>query len=100
MPEHNQATTRFEWDDAKARENLLKHGVGFEEASTVFNDPLSVTRPDPDHSDAENRFIDIGVSNMNQLLVVVYTERGPRIRLISARRATANERQKYEESII
>jgi uncharacterized DUF497 family protein len=89
--------TLFEWDRRKAKANLRKHGVSFEEAQTVFTDPLSMTLPDPDHSEDEERFIDIGMSDNRRVLVVVYTERGRRIRLISARKATPVERKQYEE---
>ena len=88
---------QFEWDDLKARKNLAKHGVSFEEASTVFGDPLSLTIPDPDHSRAENRFVILGSSHLGLLLVVIHTERGDNIRIISARRATLRERRSYEE---
>ncbi|MCI0696972.1 BrnT family toxin [candidate division KSB1 bacterium] len=90
----------FEWDENKAEENLRKHGVSFDEAETVFDDPLSITISDPDHSIGEERFIDIGESNKRRILVVVYTERGKKTRLISARRATRAERKKYEEETI
>jgi uncharacterized DUF497 family protein len=89
----------FEWDSAKADANFAKHGVTFAEATTVFGDPLSITIRDPDHSWAEQRFVDIGLSHPDRLLVVAYTERGNRIRIISARRATRAERKKYEEAI-
>ena len=89
---------RFEWDDSKAESNLRAHGVSFREATTVFGDSMSITISDPDHSAAEMRFIDIGVSHLERLLVVSYTERGNRIRLISARRATRHERRQYEEA--
>jgi hypothetical protein len=89
--------TLFEWDRHRAETNLRKHGVSFEEAQTVFTDPLSITLPDPDHSEDEERFIDIGTSDNRRVLVVVYTERGQRIRLISARKATPVERKQYEE---
>jgi uncharacterized protein len=88
----------FEWDRAKAELNLKEHGVSFEEATTVFRDPLSITISDPDHSGSEDRFIDIGMSHNMQLLVVSYTERQDRIRIISARRATRAERKNYEET--
>ena len=87
----------FEWDEDKARENLRKHKVSFDEAKTVFLDPFSVTIPDPDHSIDEERFVDIGTSVNGRVLVVVYTERGANIRLISCRKATSSERRKYEE---
>ena len=88
----------FEWDDDKARSNLAKHGVSFEESATVFADPLSLTIPDPTHSQAENRFVIIGSSYQGKLLVVVHTERGDNIRVISARRASKRERKTYEEA--
>jgi uncharacterized DUF497 family protein len=87
----------FEWDENKGKSNVLKHGVSFEEASTVFADPLSLTIPDPAHSRAEERFIIIGNSHRGKLLIVVHTERGDNIRIISARRATRAERRTYEE---
>ena len=65
----------FEWHEEKAQQNLKKHGISFEEAKTVFNDPLSITIADSQHSDDEERYIDIGLSNRGQLLIVVYTER-------------------------
>src|SRR5208337_2582003 len=89
---------RFEWDNPKAESNLRAHGVSFREATTVFGDPLPITISDPDHSAAEMRFIDIGVSHLGRLLVVSYAERGNRIRLISARLAARNERRQYEEA--
>jgi uncharacterized DUF497 family protein len=87
----------FEWDPDKAEANFAKHGVTFAEATTVFGDPLSITIRDPGHSWAEQRFVDVGVSHAGRLLVVSYTERGVRIRIISAREATRAERTKYEE---
>lgn len=87
----------FERDQGKADTNLKKHRVGFEEAESVFYDPLSITIPDPDHSIDEQRFIDIGTSEYNRLLIVVYTERKHLIRIISVRRATSAERKKYEK---
>jgi uncharacterized DUF497 family protein len=87
----------FEWDESKAIENFRKHGVSFDEAKTVLLDPLSMTIPDPDHSNDEDRFIDIGRSIDDQILVVVYTERRKTIRLISCRKATSSERKSYEE---
>jgi hypothetical protein len=89
----------FEWDEEKAEINVRKHKVGFEEAKTVFGDPFSITMDDPDHSREEQRFIDIGKSISGKLLVVVYTERGNKIRIISCRKATPAERKKYEEQI-
>ena len=89
---------RFEWDNRKAESNLRAHGVSFREATTVFADPLSITIADPDHSATEMRFVDIGLSHLGRLLVVSYTERGSRIRIISVRFATRNERRQYEET--
>jgi uncharacterized DUF497 family protein len=85
-------------DSNKAKSNLGKHGISFEEASTIFGDPRSLTIPDPMHSDLENRFITLGTSHRGQLLVVVHTERGDNIRIISARVASGRERRGYEES--
>ncbi len=87
-----------EWDPNKARINQRKHGVTFEEASTVFTDPLSLTIPDPLHSEIEERFIIIGQSMRQRLLVVVHTDRKDTIRIISARVANAHERKTYEET--
>jgi uncharacterized protein len=87
----------FEWDSEKAQANLKKHRVGFEEASTVFADPMSITIQDPDHSHGEARFLDIGLSRAGRLLVVAYTERGNRIRVINARPATRREKDAYED---
>lgn len=86
----------FEWDPEKAEENLRRHGVPFTEAMTVFGDPLEVTIPDPDHSEGEFRFLSLGRSEADRLLVVSYTERDSRVRLISAREATPKERRDYE----
>jgi hypothetical protein len=86
-----------EWQREKADANLRKHGVSFAEASTVFADPLSVLIPDPDHSAEEQRYLVLGLSNRRRLLVVAFTERLPRTRLISARPATGRERKQYEE---
>ncbi len=87
----------FEWDPEKARSNLLKHDVSFEEAQTVFFDPSSITIPDPDHSIDEARFIINGFSVRQRNLVVVHTDRDGRIRIISARPANRRERAKYEQ---
>jgi uncharacterized DUF497 family protein len=87
---------RFVWDQRKADLNLRKHGVSFQEATSVFADTLSITIPDPDHSASETRFLDLGLSHRNRLLVVSYTERGKIIRIISARRASPSERKDYE----
>lgn len=87
----------FEWDGRKATANRRKHSVGFDEAATAFGDPLAITIPDPDHSNDEDRFVLIGESVRGRLLVVVHTERGDNLRLISARLATASERRTYEQ---
>jgi uncharacterized DUF497 family protein len=87
----------FEWDEKKADENLRKHGVSFDEAKTVFNDPFSLTIYDPDHSSNEQRYVDIGLSLKGRLIVVSYCERGDTIRLISSRKATRKEQRGYEE---
>ncbi len=89
----------FEWDPLKARSNLAKHRVGFEEASTVFGDPLSLTIPDPEHSRTEKRYVTMGIAFTGKLLVVVHTDRGNNIRIISARRASRRERKSYEKGI-
>jgi uncharacterized protein len=87
----------FEWDPAKARQNRRKHRVSFEEAATVFGDPLALTYPDPDHSVSERRFITIGVSSTNRVLIVAHTDRDENVRIISARKTTQLERKQYEE---
>lgn len=87
----------FEWNPAKARKNLHKHGVSFEEASIVFYDPLAATGADPDHSEEEVRAVTFGMSTLGRLLVVAHAERGDAIRIISARVATTHERRIYEE---
>ena len=88
---------RFLWDPRKAVSNERKHGVGFPEATTVFDDPLSVTIADPDHSLEEQRFLLLGQSNRRRFLVVAHLERGESIRIISVRRVNRRERQIYEE---
>ncbi len=88
---------QFEWDSTKATANLSKHGVSFDEAKTVFDDPLYVDFYDPDHSDGENGYIIIGQSQQGRLLMVSYTERNDTIRIISSREVTATEREAYEE---
>lgn len=88
---------QFEWDPRKASENLLKHGVSFHEAASVFDDPLAITYPDPDHSGDESRYLTFGTSADGRLLVVAHTEGGDTIRIFSSRRATRNERKIYEE---
>jgi uncharacterized protein len=84
-------------DPRKAKSNLAKHGVSFEEASTALSDPMAATGTDPDHSVAEDRFITFGVSERGRLLVVAHTEEGETIRIISARTASKGERELYEE---
>ncbi|MFW5637468.1 MAG: BrnT family toxin [Thermodesulfobacteriota bacterium] len=86
----------FEWDIHKAIQNRKKHKVSFEEASTIFGDVLSITKEDPLHSGDEERMIQIGTTNRNRMLVVVFTERDDKIRIISARKATTKERKYYE----
>jgi uncharacterized protein len=86
-----------EWDKVKAAGNLSKHGVSFEEAKTVFDDPLYVDFYDPSHSESEERYLIVGVSSQKRLLIVSYTERGNSVRLISAREVTRREREAYEE---
>lgn len=90
-------TQRFEWDKTKAESNLRKHGVSFGEAASVFSDELALTFSDPDHSVGEERLLTFGYSNMNRVLAVVHTERGRAIRIISARKATKQERGIYEQ---
>jgi hypothetical protein len=88
---------RFTWNEHKAARNLVKHGVSFEDAATVFDDPLSDTYPDPDHSRDERRFIIRGLSEGGKILVVAHTDDGELVRVISAREATYGERKSYEE---
>lgn len=88
---------KFEWDDAKAQSNVTKHSVSFEDAASVFGDPLALTFPNPDHSADEKRWLTFGVSQSGRLLVVAHTERGRAIRIISARKATRHERGIYEQ---
>jgi len=87
----------FEWDPKKAVRNIKNHGVSFEEATTVFRDTLSTTIADPLHSEYEDRFVIIGESIKRRILVVVHTDRGEKIRIITARVANVHERKKYEE---
>lgn len=87
---------QFEWDRDKARHNLLKHRISFDEAVTVFYDPLAATVDDTDHSMSEPRYLTIGYSARQRLLVVAHTERGTAVRIISARRATVGERKRHE----
>ena len=86
---------KFEWDDKKSIRNLAKHGVSFDEAKTVFDDPLYVDFYDPDHD--EKRYLIVGASNQGKLLIVSYTDRKDKIRIISARKVTRSEREVYEE---
>ena len=86
---------RFEWDPKKGEANLRKHGVSFDEASTVFGDPLAATVPDPDHSAEEARFITMGQAASQLLVVVVHVDRDETVRIISARRPTSGEKKKY-----
>ena len=87
---------RFEWDPEKAKRNLKKHGVSFDEAVTAFYDPLSATFSDSDHSEGEQRYITIGFSSQRRLVVVAHTEREEIVRIISARLATTHERKRHE----
>jgi uncharacterized protein len=87
----------FEWDDKKAALNLAKHKVSFDEACTVFGDPLAITIDDPLHSEDEERFVTLGYSHRGRLLVIIFVERRENIRIISARLATRHERRDYEE---
>jgi uncharacterized DUF497 family protein len=86
-----------EWDDRKAAANLRKHRVSFEDAATVFLDPLAITFPDPDHSAEERREISVGCTIKGQVVFVSHSERGERTRILSARLTTGNERKQYEE---
>lgn len=88
----------FEWDPIKAKRNIRVHGITFDEASTAFSDTMSLTIFDPLHSADEGRLILIGNSHQNRLLIVVHTERGDKVRLISARKATKHERETYEKN--
>ncbi len=87
----------FEWDENKAKANLVKHGVAFNEAKSVFDDPFYIDFYDPDHSEDEDRYLIIGQSRQSRLLVVSYTERQDTVRLISAREATRREKDAYED---
>jgi len=90
----------FEWDEEKAKENFRKHKVSFEEAKTVFGDPFLMTFSDPEHSDSEQRYLNIDISSKGEVLVVVHTERGRNTRIINCRKATTKERRAYEEGNI
>jgi len=87
---------RFEWDPKKAKRNLVKHGVPFDEAATVFYDPLAATFDDPVHSEGEQRYLTVGFSSQDRLLVVAHIEKGETVRIISARLATVRERRRHE----
>ena len=87
----------FEWNEEKSNGNLRKHGVSFDEAKTVFNDPFAMTISDPEHSAQEDRYIDMGMSSQGRIHMVWYTERGRTIRIIGSRKATRNQRREYEE---
>jgi uncharacterized DUF497 family protein len=87
----------FEWDEVKARENLIKHKVPFDEGKTVFNDPFLLTYQDVDHSETEERYVNIGVSAKDRVLVLIHAERQGRIRIISCRKAMVRERRDYEK---
>ena len=87
----------FEWNEEKAERNIRKHGVSFDEAKTVFNDPFAITISDPGHSEGEERFLDIGLSAKSRLLVVWYAGQGETIRIIGCRKATPAERRSYEK---
>ncbi|MFA6572283.1 MAG: BrnT family toxin [Bacteroidota bacterium] len=89
---------RFEWDLVKAKTNFQKHGISFEEALTVWNDEFAAFLHDPSHSEKEERFVMIGYSTKNNLLIISFTERNGNIRIISSRKATRNERKRHEEN--
>jgi uncharacterized protein len=88
---------KIEWDPKKAKSNLRKHGVSFEEAATALGDPMAATGTDPDHSISEERYVTFGLSQKGRLVVVSHTERGETIRITNARKATKGERELYEE---
>ncbi len=88
---------KIEWDPRKAKSNLEKHGVSFEEAATALSDPMAATGADPDHSITEQRYVTLGLSEKGRLVVVSHTEKGETIRIISARKASKGEREIYEE---
>ena len=90
----------FEWDEEKAKENFRKHKVSFEEAKTIFADPFLMTFPDPEHSNNEQRYLNIGICSKGLIFVLVHTEREGNIRIINCRKATTNERRAYEEGNI
>jgi hypothetical protein len=88
---------KIEWDPRKAKSNLKKHGVSFEEAATALSDPMAATGADPDHSITEGRYVTFGVSEKGRLVVVSHTEKDETIRIISARKASKGERELYEK---
>ena len=90
--------THFEWNEEKAKSNIKKHAVDFKEASTVFNDPLLITALDKEHSHNEERYITIGISDKKRLVIVAHTEDEEKIRIISARKVTKNEKRFYQEA--
>lgn len=98
MEDSKDEKLQFEWDREKAKKNLKKHGVSFEEASTIFDDPQFISFLDNEHSDEEERYITIGISEKLRLLIAAHTERIRRIRIISARKATKNEENFYNET--
>jgi uncharacterized DUF497 family protein len=87
----------FEWDPEKAEQNLKKHGISFDEASTTFEDPLANVYLDPDHSESECRYVMVGMSSSGKTIVISFVERDDRVRIMSARVATRKERRTYEE---
>ena len=88
---------KFEWDENKSKHNQIKHGIDFREGKTIFNDPFAITIDDPDHSDFEGRYIDIGISSKGRILIVWYTELNIDIRIIGCRKANRFEREQYEK---
>jgi hypothetical protein len=88
---------KIKWDPRKAKSNLKKHGVSFEEAATALSDPMAATGADPDHSITEGRYVTFGVSEKGRLVVVSHTEKDETIRIISARKASKGERELYEK---
>jgi hypothetical protein len=88
---------KIEWDPEKAKSNLKKHGISFEEAATALSDPMAATGADPDHSISEERYVTFGVSEKGRLVVVSHTEKDETIRIISARKASKGEKELYEE---
>ncbi len=87
----------FEWDPGKATQNRRKHRISFQEAATVFGDPLALTYSDPDHSQSEQRFITVGMSSAGRVLIIAHVDRNENIRIINARKTTQRERKYYEE---